>query len=153
MVRTQFGAILKELEPFFKCPLEPDQNNSCLIKLGIGLSVQVEMDRYGLLLIGCVIGTLPMTRYRENIIQQALKSNELSLPSAGSFGFSHKTNHLIYFIRLDPVLVSMDQILSLLPSFISKAKKWSDAIAKGEMPPLEETNVSNAPTGLFGLMS
>lgn len=154
MVSTQFGAILKEMEPFFKCSLEPDQNNSCLIQMENGLSIQIELDRYGYLLIGCKMGLLPMSRYRDNLIQQALKSNALSVPSSGIFGFSQKSNQLILFVCLDPVSLTMHQILSQLPAFIAKAKKWTEAIAKGETPSIEEAAApSNTPSGIFGLIS
>lgn len=153
MVSNQFGAILKELEPFFKCPLEPDQNDSCLIKLGNGISIQIELDRYGYLLIGSRLGNLPMNRYRDNLIQQALKSNESSLPSSGVFGFSQKSQQLILFIRINPASHSAHQMMALLPPFITQAKKWSDAIAKGEMPSIEGGTASKSSSGLFGLIS
>ena len=154
MVSTQFGALLKEMEQFFHCSLEPDQNDSCLIKMGTGISIQIELDRYGYLLIGCKIGLLPMSRYRDNLIQQALKSNAVSMPSSGTFGFSQKTNQLVLFMRLDPGSLSMHQILQLLPSFATKAKKWTDAVAKGETPSVEEAETpSNTPSGIFGLIS
>lgn len=153
MVSNQLGAILKELEPFFKCPLEPDQNDSCLIKLGDEISIQIELDRYGYLMIGCRLGIVPMSRYRDNLMQQALKSNESSLPSSGVFGFSQKSQNIILFIRIDPVAYSIPHIIALMPPFIEKAKKWSDAIAKGETPEIEATTVSKNPSGIFGLIS
>lgn len=153
MVSSQFGALLKEMESFFKCPLEPDQNDSCLIQMGIGLSVQIEIDRYGYLLIGCRLGVIPMSRYRDIIIQQALKSNDAALPSSGVFGFSRKSGQLIVFMRFVPASHSSEQIQALLPPFITKAKKWVDAIAKGETPVVEESVASSAPSGIFGLMS
>lgn len=151
MVNTQFGAILKELESFFKCPLEPDQNDSCLIHMGIGVSLQIELDRYGFLLIGCRVATLQMSRNRDNLMTQALKSNDANLPSSGVFGFSQKTNHLILFLRVDPSLTSIREILALLPPFITKAKKWTDAIAKGETPTIESALPSKTSSGMFGL--
>lgn len=152
MVSSQFGAILKEFEPYFKCPLEPDSNDSCLIKMGIGISIQIELDRYGLLLIGCRVGALPMSRYRDNLIQQALKSNSISPPNTGAFGFSHKSNQLILFLKLNPNTLSLQQIQSLMPAFIAKAKLWKEAIAKGETPNIQESS-SEKPSGLFGLIS
>lgn len=153
MVSTQFGAILKELEPFFKCPLEPDQNNSCLVKMGIGLSLQMELDRTGFLLIGCRLGVLPMSRYRDNLVQQALKSNNLSIPSQGVFGFSQKSSQLIFFMRVDPASCPPSQIVTLLEPFVTKAKKWTDAIAAGQTPDVDESAPSSKSTsGLFGLM-
>lgn len=153
MVSTQFGAILKELEPFFKCPLEPDQNNSCLVKMGIGISLQLEIDRTGFLLVGCRLGVLPMSRYRDNLIQQALKSNNFSIPSQGIFGFSQKSNQLIFFMRVDPAICPPSQIVSLLQPFVTKAKKWADAIAAGQTPDVEtEAPTSKGASGIFGLM-
>lgn len=154
MVSTQFGSILKELEPYFNCPMEPDVNNSCLIKMGIGISLQMELDRFGFLLIGCRLGVLPMGRYRDNLIQQALKANNVSTPSQGVFGFSRKSNQLILFMRLDPVAYPASQILTILPNFIAKAKKWSDAIAAGETPAVDAAAAAQgASSGLFGLIS
>lgn len=153
MVSTQFEAILKEFENYFKCSLEPDTNDSCLIKMENGLSIQIELDRNGLLLIGCRVGTIPMSRYRDNLFQQALKSNEASYPSTGIFGFSQKSNQLIFFIKLDPSPLSKDQILFLLPPFIAKAKQWTDAIANGEIPPVTQSSSACTTSGLFGLLS
>jgi Tir chaperone protein (CesT) family len=154
MVNSQFGAILKEFEAFLKCPLEPDLNDSCLIKMKkMGISIQLEMDRYGKLLIGCRVGALPMSRFRENMIKQALKSNEATLPSTGIFGFSHKSSQLILFLHLNPDTLTNDQILAVMPPFIAKAKLWADAIAKGEIPSIDLSTSKSSPSGLFGLMT
>lgn len=153
MVSTQFEGILKEFEGFFKCPLTPDSNNSCLIKMEIGISIQIELSRYGLVLIGCRIAALPMNRYRENLINTALKFNELTPPSTGIFGFSQKTQNLILFMQLDPNTLSDARIRSVMPPFIEKAKQWVDAIAKGETPTIAQTGSSEMPSGLFGLIT
>jgi hypothetical protein len=152
MVNSQFEAILKGFEPFFQCPLEPDTNDSCLIKMGIGISIQIELDRSGQLLIGCRLGALPMSRYRNNLIQEALKSNGASLPSTGAFGFSQKSTHLILFLKLNTDLTP-DQLSKIMLPFITKAKLWADAISKGETPTLNPSSSANEPSGLFGLIS
>jgi len=152
MVSSQFGALLKEFEAFFNCQLEPDPNDSCLITLGTGLTLQIELDRYGLILIGCRLGTVLMGRYRDNLIRAALKSNESTLPSTGILGFSQKSNQFILFIKLNPHFVSIHQILALLPPYLTKAKLWSEAIAKGEVPTTAPIG-SSKPSGLFGLIS
>jgi Tir chaperone protein (CesT) family len=153
MISSQFGAILKELEAFFDCSLEPDANNSCLITMGIGISIQIELDRYGLLLVGCRLGVIHMGRYRDNIMKEALKSNELTPPSTGIFGFSQKSNQLILFLKIDPLVFSIHQILALMPPFITKAKLWTDAIGKGEVPSVTAPSSTKEPSGLFGLIS
>lgn len=151
MVTSQFGSILKEFEVFFNCALEPDNHNSCLITLGTGLTIQIEIDRYGFLLIGCRLGVLPMSRYRDNILQEALKSNEASLPSTGTFGFSQKSSQLILFVRVNPDKTHQ-HLLALMPSFIAKAKQWSEALAAGTTPTDNTTRPQQA-SGLFGLIS
>ena len=45
--------ILKAFEPFFHCSLPVDENNSCVVKMANGLKVQIELNRYEQLLIGC----------------------------------------------------------------------------------------------------
>jgi hypothetical protein len=153
MDNSQLGVILKEFEPFFKCHLEPDSHDSCLIKMGLGISIQIEIDRYGYLLIGCRVGTIPIGRFRDNVLKQALKSNEFTLPSTGILGFSQKTHHLILFIKMNPTSLTPDQIQAQLPPFIKKAKRWVDAIAKGEIPPIDQESKSGSPSGLFSLIS
>lgn len=152
MVTSQLGALLKEFESFFNCPLNPDDNNSCLIQLGSGVTLQIELDRYGLLLVGCRLGVVHMGRYRNDLIRAALKSNELSSPSTGVFGFSQKSNQLILFIKFDPHLLTIHQITTVMPPFMEKAKKWMDAISKGEVPLMDSESTVKA-SGLFGLIS
>lgn len=149
MVSSQFESILKEFEPFFNCPLTTDQNDSCLVKMGIGLSIYIELTRGGQLLIGARLGAPPRGRYRENLVQAALKSNDMS-SSSGIFGFSSKSNQLILFMLADPH--QLGSVTLLLTPFITKAKKWLDAIEKGEVPLVErETPTPRSPFGVFGL--
>ncbi len=149
MVSSHFEAILKEFEPFFNCPLVPDSNDSCLVKMNNGLSIQIEISQGGRLLIGTRLGVLHMGRYRENLIKAALKSNDMSL-SSGTFGFSNKSGQLILFILTDPH--QLHSVSLLLTPFLNKAKKWLDAIEKGEVPTTErETPVPRSPFGIFGM--
>jgi hypothetical protein len=152
MVSSQFESLLKEFETFFKCPLQPDQNDSCLIKMGIGISIQLELNRQGLVLIGCRLAVVPMSRYRDNLIREALKSNEATLPSTGILGFSKKSNQLILFMSLNPLLVNSDLISTVMPPFIAKAKLWAEAIMKGEVPAVTQQTSTATSGGIFGLI-
>ena len=154
MVSSQYGALLKEFEPFFNCSLTPDENNSCLIQLESGINIQIELDRYGFLLIGSRLGLVHMGRYRDLFIRQALKSNEASLPSTGIFGFSKKSSQLILFLKLDPSHLNKESVFRILPPFINKVKSWKEAIEKGEIPLIQQTKTSKKePSGIFGLIS
>lgn len=134
MFTDQFSAILKELEPFFKCSLSPDRNNSCLIRLNSGIKLQLEMDRLGeSLLIACRIGVLPHGRFRENFFREALKSNGLDL-SGGIFGFSKKSEQLILFAKIPVKEINYDKLVAILSPLILKANHWVEAFNRGEIP-------------------
>lgn len=148
MVDTQLGNILKEFEPFFQCSLAPDANDSCLVKTD-DLPIQIELDRYGFVLIGCRIFTLPNSRFRSNLITAALKFNESTMPSTGIFGFSQKNQQLILYMKVDSQMLTPHIVSSIMPPFIDKAKLWLAAIAKDEIPAIPSMN--NKPTGMFGL--
>lgn len=151
MHNTPFDLLLKEFEPFFNCPLTADENNTCLIKMGLGLSLQLEMNIDGQFIIGCVLGTLPSNRYRNDIITEALKSNNAYPPSDGVLSFSHKTNHLILFILVDPQKLNQEWINSKVPVFIQRASIWSKAIENGEIPSIQYPTETTS--GIFGLKS
>lgn len=152
MITSTFERFLKELEPFFNCPLVPDPNHSCLIQMKSGLQIQIELDRRGHLLIAAILGTFVASRYRDNLIVEALKSNAVSLPSLGVFGYSQKTNQLVYFLFCDGQNIQVEKILPILPLFMAKAQAWFEALTHGDMPPsqLDSTHMQDA-AGLFGL--
>lgn len=136
MVSSQFEEILKDFEPFFNCSLKPDANDSCLIKMTSGVNIQIELNSYGSLIIGCRIAALQMGRFREQVIQEALKANSCSSPFSGSFGYSSKSQNLILFIIVDPKELEVNKILDLMQLFTTKAQLWVEALAKGELPVL-----------------
>jgi hypothetical protein len=153
MVTSQFGALLQELEPFFKCKLEPDINNSCLIKMANGLKVQIELDKYGeYLLIGTRLGIVSIGRYRENIFKEALKVNALHPPSNGVFGYSKKSGNLILFVTLGVRNINQDKMISVLTTFIPKAQIWMEALSRGELPIMADNQPIVNKSGVFGLI-
>ncbi|MBS4162978.1 Uncharacterized protein PRO82_000259 [Candidatus Protochlamydia amoebophila] len=146
MVSSQFESILKEFELFFNCSLKADENESCLIQMGIGVNIQIELNREGKLLIGCRIATLPLGRFLHEVIKEALKANDFYPPSSGIFGFSHKSSNLILYTLIDPYQLDKNKIESILSPFIAKAKIWSDALNQGNVPYITEiTNTPPAP--------
>ena len=154
MVNSQFGAILKEFETFFNCNLEPDENDSCMINMGIGISVQIELDRYGFIVLGCRLGSVPMGSFRNDLVKKALISNDTTLPSTGIIGFSQKSSQFILYSKISPNTLTPAQILALLPPFAEKAKLWTECITKGELPPVADENSDpKKSSGIFGLIS
>lgn len=152
MVTSQFGAILKEFEKFTGCPLTPDENNACLIEFPTGLKIQFEIDKFGMLVVGSLLGPLSFGRNRGEFIRAALKANEMDSPREGILGYSNKSTQLILFLKLDPQKMNTLEMLKLLPPFVDKANKWKDAITSGQAPKMMVTT-SSKPAGLFGIMS
>ncbi len=150
MVESHLDRLLKLFEPFFGCSLKADENQTCLIQLGSGLKVQIELSREDRILIGCELS--PITgRYQELLIKEALKANDLSPPSLGSFGFSQKSSALILFTFIDPIELKTDLVNSLLPAFLAKAKTWQEAIQNNQLPTESEKNEKAANRKMFGL--
>jgi hypothetical protein len=145
MVSSQFESILKDFEAYFKCPLEAGVNDSCIVKMGIGISLQIELNKYGHLLIGCrIIGNM-QGRFRDGVIKESLKANGLYPPSTGVFGYSQKSNSLILYVTLDPYRLDADKISHTLTPFIAKAKSWVDTLNKGDIPVVSQEAVSQSP--------
>lgn len=152
MIDSQFGSILKAFEQFFGCPLVPDERNSCLLDMEeAGISLQIEFDKSGQILMGTRLGVLQMGRYRDDVIKEALKANHTENLSSGIMAFSRKSNQLILFTKLHPDRISPSQLEQLLPPFIARAKQWKEIIAQGKAP--VPTPIDKVPSGLFGIIS
>ena len=103
MVMDLFESLLDEFSKAADLPnLKPDANNSCLIALPQnGPQIQLELDRSGeFLIMGCNLGFLPMGRYREMVLKEALRANGLPYPRVGTFAYVKKTDNLILFLKL-----------------------------------------------------
>ncbi|MBA3721824.1 MAG: CesT family type III secretion system chaperone [Parachlamydiaceae bacterium] len=153
MLTNQFEAILKDLEGYFKCQLNPDSNNSCLIQLDSGIQVQIEEDLHHNLIIGVKLGMLPPGRYQETLLKAALKANGYDPLSHGILGFAPKSNTLILFQKIEAQHVKPMKLITVLTPFLEKARLWSESIQRGDIPHVGEglINPSNPPN-LFGLM-
>lgn len=155
MITNQLDALLKELEPFFKCPLQSDQNNSCLIKMSTGIEIQIELDRYGdHVIIGTRLGVIPAGRYRELVFREALKSNYLHPSFTGVFAFSKRSGNLLFFTSSKFATLNQEKMVSVLTLFIARAQAWAQALGEGTVPSADV--FLDAPltgkSGLFGLI-
>ena len=154
MVTDLFGAILQELgKSMGDIPLQPDQNNSCLIKLKDSPSIQLELDRSGnFIVLGCNLGTVPAGKYRENLFREALKANDLPPPLNGVLGFSQKTGHLILFEKINVQQLNGEKIAAEITPFMEKAKRWAEALKNNDIPVVNQAYTSGGMNnGMFGL--
>ena len=150
MVKELLESLLEELGKVIEIStLRPDQNRSCLITFPDGLQVQIELDPQGTsIIIGCDLGSAPPGRYRENVFREALKTNNLPPPHNGILAFSQKSDHLILFENLPTKDLTGEKIADALEPFNEKARKWKDALLRGDIPTVSNIRTSS---GMFGL--
>lgn len=154
MVTDLFGALLQELSHSLNIPnLQPDSNNSCLIRLESGLIIQIELDKGGqTLIIGADLGTVPPGKYRENLFREALKANDMPQPINGVLSFSKKSDHLVLFKRINIKDLNGERIAAEITPLAEKAFTWSEALLRNEIPVVNQTFTSHKPGGMFGLI-
>lgn len=151
MVTDFFGSLLQEFGRLIELPdLHPDRNNTCLIKLKSGISVQLEVDDSGrYLIVGSDLGDVPAGRFRETLFTEALKINGMPSAQNGRLAFSKKLNHLILFEMLDLSNLNGEKIANVFKPFTEKALLWKDALVRGEIP-VHDPTTTGLP-GLFGM--
>ena len=126
--------------------------NSCVIPLPGGLKLRLELDKYEKnVLIGCVLGNLPPSVYRQKLFAEALKANGLPPPHFGIFGFSNHTSDLLLFQYLDLRNLTGQRLAEFLTPFLEKAKEWKEAIDNGNVPAVHANRSSSSDRGLFGI--
>jgi hypothetical protein len=153
MVTDLYGSLLEELGKILEIPdLHPDRNNSCLIKLKNGLSVQLELDRSGqFVIIGSELGVVPPGRYRENLFREALKANDMPYPTYGTFAYSKKSDKLVFFRKLRNQELTGEIIAAELTPFSEKAIIWKEALEHGDVPIANQAMNAQRSSGMFGL--
>ncbi len=153
MVMDLLNTILKDLEKSIHIEdLHSDKNESCQIRFENGLEVQLELDPSGeFLCVGTKLGEVPGGRYRQTLFKEALRANGLPYPRYGTFAFSQKTNHLIFFEYLWAKELNGEKLSAFLVFFKQKAQAWKEAIIRGDVPQVSETNPRGKSTGMFGL--
>lgn len=153
MVTDLFGSLLQELGKILEiADLHPDRNNSCLINLKTGISIQLEFDKGGqFLVLGADLGTVPPGKYRENLFREALKSNDLPYPNHGTLAYSKKSDHLILFEKISSVDLTGEKIAAELTPFSEKAITWRDALQKNDIPNISQGYSPQRSGGMFGL--
>ncbi len=152
MITNELGALLDELGKALDIPnLVPDENNTCMIRLKGNIDIQVEMDKDSqYLLIGTDLGELPLGRYREDLFEAALKTNNQAPPRIGIFGYSKRSDHFILFDRLFTGELNGVKIADFIGLFAVKARIWKEAIEHNEVPAVDEISTSDH-VGIFGL--
>ena len=153
MVAGVLGQILQEIGAKLNLPnLTPDQHDTCLIKFENGIKIQIELDDSNqYLMLGSVLGSVPLGRYRIDLLEAALKANGLPPPHHGLLAFSKKTDHLLLFAKFHVRGLRGDEVSDEIPYFLEKAKVWSEALSRSEVPFIQEVRSTSMTSNVFGL--
>lgn len=151
MASNNLEVVLEDLSRVMQLPkLTPDHNETCLVEID-HISIQLERDNDpDYLLVGTDFGEIPLGRYREDLFEAALKTNNLSSPLYGILAFSPKNNHLVLFDRLWMQDLNGSKTEEFLKLFIKKAKIWKEAIQHNNIPVIDEIRAYSH-SGIFGL--
>ncbi|CCB85727.1 MULTISPECIES: CesT family type III secretion system chaperone [Parachlamydia] len=154
MVSDLFDTLLAEVGQKLKInDLHADRNHSCLINFKEGISIQIERETRGeRMIFGTTIGSIPPSKYRENVFREALRANGLQEPRIGAFAYSKQSDQLILYGTLPMQDLTSEKIVAFLIPFKEKAVQWKTAIERGDIPSLVGTQASpGSGGGMFGL--
>ena len=127
-----FTSILSDLGEILEMKLFPDHSNALSIEIP-PLTIQLELDfSQENLNFFTKIALLPPGRFREDIICNALKSNNLNNKI---IGYIVATNHLTLHQSYPANLLNKEILSQLFPSFFAYAESWKKAIEMGRSSP------------------
>ncbi|MEM8628526.1 MAG: CesT family type III secretion system chaperone [Chlamydiota bacterium] len=130
-----FPELLQALAQHLNLPLKEDSQGSCSLLVEQTLLVQLEMSRdEAHLFFGARLGSLSPGRYREEMLELALRENGRSYPHLGILGYSTGANELAFFDALRLDIFPAEAISYAFQIFVEKALIWHRAIERGTYP-------------------
>jgi hypothetical protein len=131
----RFSELMQELGKIFGLSLHPDKYNALSIEIP-PLTIQLELDptQENLFFFTKVI-PLPPGKFRENVLAEALKFNNLLDPKPGVFGYIEMTNHLTLHQVYPVTILSGEKVAGLFGAFFELASSWQKAIESGHAGP------------------
>ena len=148
----QLEQLVQGLGEIFQIPLHVDRNHACAIQIKKGLIIQLQTDiAQELLVITSQIIELPPGKFRENVLQAAMRSNGKKDPLIGIFSYVPKSNQLFLFQKYPFDILTSERLANLLVPFMDMAEHWRDAIGAGRAGPIDLPPPSSSTAGPFGL--
>lgn len=131
----------------------PNASNTCLIPMGDNLNVQFELDKDEKnLMVGCILGNVPASPYRNKLFEEALRANGMPPPRYGILAYSSRTQNMVLFDYLDLRDLTGHKISEYLVPFLDKAKVWKEAIDSDTIPSvIPQQSSSGGLRNLFGI--
>jgi hypothetical protein len=146
-----FEALIQQLSAELKIKLQVDRNHACALKIHHKLTVQLQIDTaLEKVLIASLVSEIPPGRFRENVLAEALKANNLPDPRTGILGYLSTGNRLTLHQRYPLATLDGKKLADLVAGFIDYADLWHEAIEKGQSSPAPIHGSKGSPNP-FGL--
>lgn len=131
-----FEVLLDALGKVFHLKLHVDQKNACSIRLGSDLTVQLQLDQsQENLWIFSKLAEVPPGKFRENVLQSALRANGKPDPLSGTLGFIGPQNMLALFQQYPLHLLNGENLAETIGAFVETAESWRGALQSGRSSP------------------
>lgn len=127
-----FEELLSELGNEYGISLHLDKMNACTLKINDQFHVQLECDAHQENILAVTfICDIPPGKFRENILRDALKSNE-PFPKNGTLAYSDRNNKLALFSHLRLANINGHKLAEFLNAFLEKADQWRIGVETGQ---------------------
>jgi len=131
----QFQELLEELGDVFNLPLHLDKYQACSINIP-PVTIQLQLDNtQEKIFLFCKIIEIPPGRFRENVLQEAMKANSQKDPLVATFGYIFASNDLAIFQQYPLKLLNGEMLAGTFGAFFELAQKWHQAIESGRSSP------------------
>ena len=108
--------------------------------------IQLEMDNEGdCIIVSIVLGKIPSGRYREDVLEQGLRSNGFPPPYFGILGYSLSEDILVLHRKFHASKLSKKLVMDSIPAFIQMAEEWTRALGASSVPIASKPDPSTAP--------
>lgn len=142
----RFEELLDQFGRLINVVLRPDRNQACRLTFNKTLQVQLEYDiAKEKILIASLIAEIPPGKFRENILREALKANNL-YPRTGTLGYSERHNKLALFDFLSVHGLTAEKLSAYLTPFVEKANFWRTSIESGIVPIFSQVAIKAGPS-------
>lgn len=138
-MKDRFEELLEELGKIFELSLHPDSIGACSIQILPHLKLQIQLDtsQENVFLFSKII-QVPPGRFQEEVMKEALKTNNLPDPRPGTLGFFDKSSHLTLHQLYPLSTLNGDQLAGLIGAFIEMVELWYQAIDHGKTAPIDK---------------
>lgn len=147
----RFTELIAELGGFLGLALFVDRHGACSLQVHGKTKIQMQMDpTQRNLLIASIAIEVPPGKFRENVLKDALKINQLPDPRPAIIGYLPVNNHLTLHQSLPVDILDGKRLAAYFGAFMTETESWIEAIQHGRTAPLVLAP-DNPPSHPFGL--